>query len=174
MSVAPTPDEAILPEEMESIRVGYQVATNLWWYLGDLVWAEYNAMLVVNSVVVAAIGIGLTSQQPLPLLTVGLPAIGLVLCALWAQLLARGTAHYLPYLAAARELEDEYLGNRVRVISRANEFNEGQKVVYRIGGQPRTLRMSFWSRILPTRRTAYVVISVFSAMYVLLLVQSLL
>jgi len=161
------------PEEMENVRVGYQVAINFVWYLGEMVWAKYNAMLVVNSVVIAAIGIGLTSQQSLPILTVGLSVVGLILCILWFQLVKRGVDQLSSYMAAARELEDEYLANRVRVISRGNDFAAGKQVTYQIGGKSKTIRMSSWGRLMRTQAASYLVIAVFAVVYALMLIQAL-
>jgi len=160
-------------ESMENARVGYQVALNFVWYLGDLVWAKYNAMLVVNGIIIAAIGIGLTGQQPLPILAVGLPVVGLILCALWFQLVRRGVDHMSSYMAAARELEDEYLSNQVRVLSRGNDFGAGKEVTYQIGGKRSTIRMSVLGRLMRTGPASFLVIAVFAIVYVLMLIEAL-
>jgi hypothetical protein len=175
MAEALPPKEVLSPEEMENVRVGYQVAVNLWWYFGDLVWAKHNAMLVVNSVVAAAIGIALTSGQSLVILTVGLSVIGLILCALWFQLVKRGLDYLSPYIASARELE-EYLGDPVEIISRGNKFNAHEEVTYQIigaDGEPFTAQMSVWGRLLRTGPASYLVIAAFAVVYVLMLIQAL-
>jgi hypothetical protein len=176
MTEALSPKEALSPEEMENVRIGYQVAVNLWWYLGDLVWAKYNAMLVVNGIVAAAIGIGLTSQQPAPILTIGLSVVGLVLCVLWFQLVELGFGLFVPYIAAARELEEKYL-DRVKVVSRGTEVVQGKSMNYEIekGGEPITLSVQLTdiARKAETQKTAKLVIAVFAAAYVIMLIQAL-
>jgi hypothetical protein len=159
-------------EELENARAGYQVAVALWSHLGRLVWSEYNAMLVVNGIVVAAVGITVEGKLPFP--TVGLSIVGLVLCALWFQLLRRGTQHYQPYVAAARELEDKYLGDHVTVISRGNRFAQHEEVTYEIDGKPITLRMPWLGGLASTKVTDSLVIALFAVVYSVMLIQALL
>jgi len=48
-------------DKKEDARIDYQVATTLWTYEGQLVWSKFNAMLVANSIVLAVIGLGISS-----------------------------------------------------------------------------------------------------------------
>jgi hypothetical protein len=48
MTVKPTKDQ------QDNARIGYQVAAQLWAYEGQGLWSAFNAMLVANSIVVAA------------------------------------------------------------------------------------------------------------------------
>jgi hypothetical protein len=173
MAQTPLPRETLSPDEMENIRVGYQVAVNLWIFFGELIWAKYNAMLVVNGIVAAAIGIVLTSTQPLaPSIMVGLSIIGLILCTLWAQLLSRGRAYLDPYISAARELEDRYLGI-LSIIRRGNEFNAGKTVLYEIDGKSVSVGMGFPANKVRTGQASYLIIAVFALMYALMLAMAL-
>jgi len=73
----------------ENARIGYQAAVDLWIAEGEQIWARFNAMLVVNSIIVAVIGFALGGQRMLPVITVSLPIAGLVVCAVWYVLMKR-------------------------------------------------------------------------------------
>ena len=129
-------------------------------------------VIIIAIVVIAAIGIGLTGQQPLPILSVGLPVVGLILCALWFQLVRRGVDNMSSYMAAAQELEDEYLNSQVRVLSRGHDFGAGKEVTYQIGGKRSTIRMSVLGRQMQTGPASFLVIAVFAIVYVLMLIEA--
>ena len=126
-------------DALENARLGYQVAVNLWTYQGNLNWNRFNAMLTANGVIVSVIGLVLSSESRLTAFVVVLPAVGLVLCALWAVFAARGFAYHKYWSSRARELEESYLAPAVRTVSRAGSPRKGGEVVFkglsRWGGQ---------------------------------------
>ena len=65
--------QSINQEEKEDARLGYQVATDLWAYEGQLLWSKFNAMLVANSIVLATIGLGISASSKLAIFTKGMP-----------------------------------------------------------------------------------------------------
>ena len=80
MAKAETPVAKVEPEKRETALVGYQVAVDLWTNEGQQEWAMFNGMLVVNSILIAVIGLAITAQEPLPWLALLLSVLGLSLC----------------------------------------------------------------------------------------------
>ncbi len=77
---------------------------------GEILWNRYNAMLVFNSILIAAIG--LTFQPTIklpPIITVFLPIAGLISCYLWFITSLRGFQWIHFWIASARKIEEEYL-----------------------------------------------------------------
>jgi len=156
----------------ENARIGYQAAVDLWTYEGEQVWNRSNVMLVANSIVVAVIGLVITSQRPVPVLTVVLPITGLILCAVWFLLMKRGFDYSVYYVLSARELKEQYLADPVKTVSRGGDFASGKVVTLEIGGASITRRMSIWSRLLRAERASYIVIIVFAVLYTATLFQT--
>ena len=82
------------PVVLETARVGYEVAVNLWTYQGSLIWNRFNIMLTANSVIVSVIGLLLSSDADLTVFAVLLPIVGLLLCLVWTLLAARGFVYH--------------------------------------------------------------------------------
>jgi hypothetical protein len=132
----------------EDERAGYRAAIDLWTASGHQNWSRFNAMLVANAVIVAAIVQILVGKIMAPW-AVLLPIVGLVLCGLWFIALARGLAYQDHYVQSARQLEDR-LGVEVNIVRGGQNFAEG--------------RMRGFER-LPTRGVMYAVIGLFGLLY---------
>jgi hypothetical protein len=171
----------------ENARVGYQSAIALWTYQGNLNWSRFNVMLTANSIILAVIGVAFTSQRSLPVFTLSLPLLGLVslpvstrllpllglfLCAAWFLLTVRGYDFQRYWSRSALELEEKYLANSVKTVSRSRPYGKGEEILLEIGGESIPLRMGLWSRFAESqRRISYLVIVVFAVLYVVTLVQ---
>jgi hypothetical protein len=127
-------------ENIENARIGYQVATNLWIYEGNTAWAIFNAMLVANSIVLAAEGIGSG------LVKKWFPVIGFVLCIMWYSLNSRGLQVHDYRVHVSREIEEMYL-RPVNILSRGAKFHNGDNVNVFIGGRLKPLKLSGFGRI---------------------------
>ncbi len=92
-------------DAVENARTGYQAAVSLWTYEGAAIWARYNAMLVANSIVMAVIGLALTSDDSEPELAVVMSFAGMILCGAWAALNWRGFDYHQRWIDNARKLE---------------------------------------------------------------------
>jgi hypothetical protein len=117
-------------------------------------WSRYNAMLVANSVILAAIGLTGDATERSFALDVGLPLVGILLCLLWVSLVARGFDYFAYWILSARELEERYMAAEVVTVSRGGPFSSGKPVSFVIDGKPYIYRMSRASlaKILPRRR----------------------
>jgi hypothetical protein len=164
--------KAIDERQIENARVGYQVATSLWSSRAEVLWSQFNAIMTANSVVLAAAILAASNPQS-TVLSIGMPVVGLVLCVLWLVLHARGVGYTLYWALSARELEEQFLNNPVRILSRGGLFADGQAVKLVIDGEHKRLRMNFIGRIFRIRWVAYSVLAVFALMYLAILVWGL-
>jgi hypothetical protein len=155
--------------EETNAAVAYETAVMLWVHEGQMIWSRYNAMLVANSVVLAAIG--LTIGDSSLLLRLGLPIAGIVLCIAWLALLMRSNDLQRYWVYSARELEERYLAPVSKAISRGAVFANGRSVSLRIGGQEKPYRMSAIGRSMTVVRGSSLVIAAFFLLYVLNLLQ---
>lgn len=157
----------------ENARVGYQVATNLWIYEGELLWSKFNALLVANSIVLASIGLAISAPSSLMVFSTGMPVVGIVLCVLWFQLTNRSFGNYKYWIFSAREIEEKFLSDSVKIVSRGGDFADGKKVSLQIGSQPKQLELNRLGKDLRAEWASYVIIGLFLVMYVIILIVNL-
>lgn len=158
----------------ENALIGYQMAIHLLTYQGEQWWARFNILLVANSIVIASIGLTITSQRQSTAFTLLLPIVGLFLCAVWFILLRRDVAYSDYYIMSARELEEKYLSDSVKTISRGGLFGEGNPVTIEISGERKELRMSRLARIVRGKTAASWVIIIMTILYIAALLQEIL
>lgn len=164
-------EESSEQDRIENARVGYQAAVNLWTYEGQLIWARFSAMLLANSIVVAVIGIVISGDRALPVFSVGMPIAGLILCILWWLITKRGFDYYVYWIRSARELEEEFLKDPVKTVSRGGKLadDEEQESEPVIAGGSKPPTMSWLGSRLRIQSASYLVIVVFMAVYVIVL-----
>jgi hypothetical protein len=158
--------------EVENARVGYQAAVNLWIYEGSQIWSKFTAMIYANTIVLATIGIVITSSRAgdLGLLRIALGILGLVLCLSWILLTKRSFEYYNYWIFSSRELEENYLSDSVRTVSRGAVFADGQPVSFQT--KPPIHHQA--SAKLPNIRIqtiSYIIIAVFMGLYVVTFFQ---
>ena len=156
----------------ENARIGYQVATTLWTYEGQLVWSKFNAMLVANSIVLAVIGLAISSQHELPVFTIGMPIAGLIFCAMWFLVTKRGFDNYIYWILSARELEEQHLTDVVKTVSRGGDFADGKEIQLTINGKTKKHQMSWFGRLLRVEWASYLVIAVFAVIYIIIFIYN--
>jgi len=141
-------------EAIKNIRVGYQVAVNLWTYQGTLNWNRYNIMLIANSVIISAISIIISSSGSSAAYAKWLLCAGLIFCVLWIFITGRGFAYRDHWSSNARELET-YFQNLVTTVSGAKAIRKGG-----------VIKFNFLSCV-SERFPAYFVIVIFIALYII-------
>jgi hypothetical protein len=156
-------------QEVEDARVGYQVATSLRTSRADELWSQFNGIMTANAIILAATFVSSNDPESDRILRIGMPIVGLILTAFWLVLHARGTSYSQYYLLSARELEEKYLGDTVRTLSRGGKLAKGEEVELYIGGQAMKIRMSLPARLFRVRNSAYLVILAFAGIYLALL-----
>lgn len=149
-------------QDMETVRIDYQVAVDLLKSEEEGIWARSNVMLLANSIAVTAISLGLTSENKPPILTIGLPIFGLFLCIMWIFLIKRGFDYRKYFVLSARELE-AHLPNSAIILSRGKIFADGKNVKFEIPDE-QTYQMSCLAR-LSSENIAYLVIGAFIILY---------
>jgi len=156
----------------EHAEVGYQVAASLWTYEGTQNWARFNVMLVANSIVIAIIGLVLTSEHPKQSVSFVMSLVGLFLCLAWFLITKRGFDYQGYYVKSTRELEERFLAETVKTASRGSIFAKGEVVTIELNGKPTTVQMSWWSRWASASHISITVILLFSIVYLLALLQA--
>jgi hypothetical protein len=182
----PSVDEPAIPRQMsqdngrdrlgstdyEAASSTYQAAITLWTSEAALIWSIFNAMVVANSVILAAAGLLGTSANNSRTLSIALPFAGLILCIMWFTMTRRGYDYHRYWVLSAREIEESALRDIARTVSRGGDFAEGRRVELTFGQQKRSCRMSWVSRTVRARAAAYVVIFVFAAIHLIVLLQA--
>jgi hypothetical protein len=143
---------------LDTARIGYQVATSLWIYEGGLIWSKFNALLVANSIILAAIVLALTTSNGIPrlagLFSTAMPPIGIVLCWLWLSITRRSFAFHSHWIDSAREIEKRFPGQVVTTVADGRDLAKHS----RFRGLPRV------------ETSSYLIIGLFAVFYVILFV----
>jgi len=156
---------------LENARVGYEATLTIWIAQTQLIWSRFNVIIVVNSIILAAISLTIWSNHALSAsLTRALCFVGLVVSLAWlfAYRRARQLNSYL--LSSARELES-YLADPVVTISRGTVFSQGKEVTLAIDGEKKKLRLSWLARTELAKNESfyYILIAIFMVVYIALL-----
>lgn len=153
--------------DKENALIGYQVAVSLWGGHATEVAARFNVMVVVNSVLIAAMGLASTASRPMPLFSIVTPWLGILLCVLWYLLVRRDAEFTDYYMLSARELEEHYLAPQVKTLSRGGSLAEGKLVTLTLPGTLASLRLTASARVLRVKHSVYAVILLFAIFYLM-------
>jgi hypothetical protein len=109
MSTPIEPDvDNLTSENLENIRVAYRAAIDLRTSRADELWSQFNAMAVVQSILVAA-AVALSTTEGQHVAGVGIALLGCLLSILWRLMHLRGghwIRHYRGYaLRYERQLD---------------------------------------------------------------------
>ncbi|MCE5250269.1 hypothetical protein LLG96_08620 [bacterium] len=167
-SITQQPDETTI----EHARVGYQVAVSLWTSESEQTWARFNVMIVANSIILAIIGLVVTSEHAMLSISFVMSIVGIIMCIMWLFITKRGFDYQDYYVNSARELEERFLRHVIKTASRGSIFADGQSVTFELDGKTTKFQMSRCSRIARARFISIVVIFLFIIVYVLALLQS--
>jgi hypothetical protein len=162
--------------ELESARVGHQVAVHLHTAYSGGVWRVFSAMLVANSILIGGI-IVIAVNMPESACLACLAAIaGLFICVAWGVIVQRAEGFGVYYLLSARELEKPAFEGQVETLERGAKLAEGAEVSLRIDAEtnPRKHRLSGWARLRRGRWATKAVILTFVTVYALMLLWSVL
>jgi hypothetical protein len=166
-------DDKDLQSRKENAIVGYQVAIDLWKNQENQGWSRFNLMLVVNGIIIAAIGLS-GDQNSHAFFSKLLPIAGLLISIVWFFFLRREVAWSTYYALSARELEEKYLSDPVKTVSRGGRFQRGESVTIDIGDKPFELRMGRLGRIIREKAAADWIIAILAVLYVATIIQNLL
>jgi len=152
----------------DSPLVGYQAAIDLWIYMGNQGWDRFNVMLTANAIIIASIGIAMTSNQKLsPTFSIILSVAGFILCLLWISLMMRSSELADYFTLTAREIEEKYLSPTISTVSRGGKLSNGNSITITINGQEISKRLSWPARIMHAKYISYIVIVIFIVLYII-------
>ena len=173
MAETEAPVAQVEPEKREIALVGYQVAVDLWTNEGQQEWAMFNGMLVVNSILIAVIGLAITAQEPLPWLALLLSVLGLSLCGVWLAFRQRAAQYSDYWVSSARELEERYLSGTLKTTSRGGQFADGKPVTIEINGERTVICMSKLARRFRGKKVSIWVTTILILAYIAMIVWAL-
>jgi len=157
--------------KLENARIGYQKALDLGSLHVQTAWAIFNAMIVANSVIIASLIVLLTNKVLLTPLKILLPLLGIVICVVWLILAKRTLDHAVYYIQSCREIEENFLSDSVKVLSRGADFSQGKKIRINFKDENVVKRISFIGRVMTGRNASFVLIFAFIAIYICILFQ---
>jgi len=152
---------------LDKALTAYEVTAQLWMYEGQLTWSIFNAMLVANSIIMAA-----SDLSNSDLLSLFLPLLGIVLCVIWFFFNARGFEVHDYRVLSTREIEEQHLAPVSEVVSRGARFHAGKPVKLIIDGEEITRKLTRCASIGNTKCLAYTIILMFIAAHVAFLVAA--
>lgn len=112
MSASVEPDgDNLKQEKLENIRVAYQAALALRTSRADELWSQFNAMAVVQSILVAAsVTLSTTRGQNVGVAAVGVALLGCLISLVWLLMHLRGHFWISYYRDCAKEYEKQLEG----------------------------------------------------------------
>lgn len=147
------------PKDLENARVKYSAVLSLKASEGDIQWSRYNAMLVVNTIIVGFIGFAYNREFDFPfffnILFWFTPLLGLLLCYAWHQMTKRGFMWTKFWMDTAYRIEGQIDGD-------INPVQEGRELRDTIG-EGVTKRASL--RIINFFAVIYTLIFIFNLLY---------
>ena len=155
----------------ENALIGYQMAIGLWTYQGAQGWARFNVLLFVNGTIIGIIGLIMTSGNPQPIATGFLAVMGLLLCCFWLPVIEREDEYATYYVRSARELEEKYLSDSVKTVSRGGLFADGKAVTIDTSAEPGgQMQMSWLASRWPAKLAARVILGLLAVVYISILI----
>lgn len=157
---AETPD-GTRSHVLEDSRMAYITSTTMFFTEHQVTWSRFNALVVVHGILLAGLGTLLPRPESI-LLTQMLCLVGLLLSVIWwnSVTLCHDALDYWFYTAL--EIEQAFDG-RVRTLQEARDFRRGRPIHRPLAD--RTLKRSWITRYLTTRRLSYLTVLVFSCIY---------
>jgi len=132
-------------------------------YEGNTIWAKFAAMVYSNTILLATLGLVITSQRhaDLCVLKYSLCVLGILFCIAWALLTMRSFDYYKYWILSARELEKHLMP--VKTIERGKLFADGEPLT--IDGEKHQLRWK-WQHA-TVEKVTNCIIGVFGIVYIL-------
>ena len=153
----------------ESVPAGYEQAISLKIYEGELVWSRSQAMLVINTILIATIGVFLNTTTPNDTVLITLAVCGFLFCIVWLESSIRGFAFNKFWSYSARDLEEQ--SKSVKLLTRGAKFKNNEVVEFKFKGSD-GLRFRYqrpWlGRFLKTDIGTYILITIFIFLYLVI------
>lgn len=162
----PAPSDADLQKAM----LGYETAIQLWAAENENRMETDNAMLLSNSLILAAIGFSYQTISFHPVFKYFLPVVGIVICLVWYMSRKRAAEKAILWIYCAREIEGKFFHPKFKHLYYGHLFGRGQVIEFILEGKTRSRRMSFWGRLVKRRVFFNFIILILANMYISVLV----
>jgi len=169
-TAADSPKTTLDTTTLEIAKLGYEAAIQLWMGETQNRMSEYNAMLVANSLILAAVGFSYQITNFYPPVKYFLPIVGLAICLVWYMSGKRAVEQAIFHIYFARELEGKYFSGVFKHLHNGHLFGRGQPIEFILEGKPRIRRMKFWGRLVKRQVFFNFIILIFAIMYIAVLV----
>jgi hypothetical protein len=163
-------------EKKDDIRVGYQVASNLWICENKIYWSRFNTLIVANSILLVTIGwffsnkLGDDEAFLNIFSSMVIPIVGIILCIFWFLMSYRGSVYQKYWIFSTRELEEKYLVNVV-TSSRGGGLTEGKEVRFDFeNSEPKIVKMPWFCKF-RVEWSSYMIIGLFAFVYLIILIK---
>lgn len=97
--------------ELENARIKYSAVLSLKSSEGEIQWSRYNAMLVINTIIIGFLGLAYNDGFYFPrlfnILFLLIPIIGIIICFAWYQMTNRGFFWTKFWMKKAYEIEKQ-------------------------------------------------------------------
>lgn len=123
-----------LEYHIDHIKFSYQATIQLLTREGESVWNRFNSILLVNSILLAAITVLITSntdvdsQTSFNKISLLLIFLGILLCVIWSISLWRGFQQAGHYYHKLIELENKENFNGLNIMSSMDNYREGKEI----------------------------------------------
>jgi len=145
-------------QNFDKAIVKYQIAVDKNISESEVLWNRFNAILVFNSILIAAIGLTYQDNILLPhLINIFLPIIGITSCVIWFFVTYRGFRSIYQWIECAREIEDKHLKEDTLILN---------PILY--GNEKRGKRK--FRKLFNTENASYLIIILTLGMYILFLI----
>jgi len=158
-------------QQLDNAREAYRAALSLWAYEGNTIWAKLAAMVYANTILLATLGLIITSSRSRELfvLRVAIAVLGLGLCIAWLLLTVRSFDYHSYWILSAREIEERHL-SPAATVSRGAEFAKGKQITFEMRAKPQLCQLRWLSKVAHVETVIYGIICVFALAYVLTVV----
>jgi hypothetical protein len=156
---------------LEIAKLGYETAIQLWAAENENRQSEYNAMLVVNSLILAAIGFSYQTTNFYPPVKYLLPIAGIVICLAWYMSGKRTIEKAICWIYCAREIEGKFFNGVFQHLYNGHLFSKGQAVEFFLKDKIRNRRMKFWGRLMKNQLLLNSIIFIFALMYIVVVLE---
>ncbi len=169
-SAADSPKTTIDATTLEIAKLGYETAIQLLAAEKEDLMSKYNAMLVANSLILAAIGFSYQAANFYTPFKYFLPIVGTVICVAW-YMSGKRTAEKVSFLIyCAREIEGKFFHDVFKHLYNGHLFGKAKAIEFFLEGKQRSRRMKFWGRLVKSRVLLNLIILIFAIMYIVVLV----
>ena len=158
-------------QDLKIALEGYRAAIEIYLHQTTQIWDRCNAMVLANSIFIAAISLNITSQLHLKSFSYLFLAGGFSICVIWLFLVSRGFDYQDYYVYKARKIEQDYFLRIVNTLYEGRSFSNGDqtiKIEFHDGDKYPKENWLSRERIARGRNASYIIVFIFMVIYFVL------